>query len=113
MNIRTTAIVLGLAAWSGGCTVTPRHQEVRVYQYDSPVIQERHVIRETDAYEGYYYVRIVYLDGIPWYVDEDLRARPIPRHLHSRFQDASWVRSMPRSEERRVGKECRSRWSPY
>src|SRR3712207_7280854 len=22
-------------------------------------------------------------------------------------------RSMPRSEERRVGKECRSRWSPY
>src|SRR3712207_9521542 len=23
------------------------------------------------------------------------------------------VRSLPRSEERRVGKECRSRWSPY
>ena len=23
------------------------------------------------------------------------------------------VRSEPRSEERRVGKECRSRWSPY
>ena len=22
-------------------------------------------------------------------------------------------RSIPRSEERRVGKECRSRWSPY
>src|SRR3712207_8245580 len=22
-------------------------------------------------------------------------------------------RAMPRSEERRVGKECRSRWSPY
>ena len=22
-------------------------------------------------------------------------------------------RSLPRSEERRVGKECRSRWSPY
>ena len=22
-------------------------------------------------------------------------------------------RCMPRSEERRVGKECRSRWSPY
>ena len=24
-----------------------------------------------------------------------------------------WVSSMARSEERRVGKECRSRWSPY
>ena len=23
------------------------------------------------------------------------------------------VETMPRSEERRVGKECRSRWSPY
>src|SRR3712207_8058281 len=23
------------------------------------------------------------------------------------------VRAQPRSEERRVGKECRSRWSPY
>src|SRR5574341_926928 len=25
----------------------------------------------------------------------------------------STVRQLPRSEERRVGKECRSRWSPY
>src|SRR6266511_4744059 len=28
-----------------------------------------------------------------------------------RFEDALWRNS--RSEERRVGKECRSRWSPY
>ena len=26
---------------------------------------------------------------------------------------ASWWRALRRSEERRVGKECRSRWSPY
>ena len=25
----------------------------------------------------------------------------------------TFVGEMPRSEERRVGKECRSRWSPY
>ena len=25
----------------------------------------------------------------------------------------SFFKSFPRSEERRVGKECRSRWSPY
>src|SRR3990170_7400868 len=33
----------------------------------------------------------------------------------SRFQDASVVvyLLLGRSEERRVGKECRSRWSPY
>src|SRR3712207_5266694 len=28
-------------------------------------------------------------------------------------QSSARVVSMPRSEERRVGKECRSRWSPY
>src|SRR2546426_5486029 len=27
--------------------------------------------------------------------------------------EALYARSAPRSEERRVGKECRSRWSPY
>ena len=26
---------------------------------------------------------------------------------------ADWQIANPRSEERRVGKECRSRWSPY
>ena len=40
----------------------------------------------------------------------------------SRFADENGIRSdvralakrlAPRSEERRVGKECRSRWSPY
>ena len=27
--------------------------------------------------------------------------------------DTALFRDTPRSEERRVGKECRSRWSPY
>src|SRR5436190_9824009 len=35
----------------------------------------------------------------------------------ARLTDTMWriftVHSLPRSEERRVGKECRSRWSPY
>src|ERR1043166_2920303 len=30
----------------------------------------------------------------------------------SRTQRQNWLRAI-RSEERRVGKECRSRWSPY
>ena len=32
---------------------------------------------------------------------------PVPAVL------SAWSRQAPRSEERRVGKECRSRWSPY
>ena len=35
---------------------------------------------------------------------------------HSIVYFAKWMdeyRHTPRSEERRVGKECRSRWSPY
>ena len=30
-----------------------------------------------------------------------------------KWQNALFVNGAPRSEERRVGKECRSRWSPY
>src|SRR5256886_10813569 len=33
--------------------------------------------------------------------------------LSSRARDSGLGRSEGRSEERRVGKECRSRWSPY
>ena len=94
MSRSRTTIILGLAALAGGCTVAPRHQEVRVYQHER-VVHDRQVVYETDAYEGYYYVRIVYVDGVPWYVDDDLRARPVPPHLRSHFRHASWVRSAP------------------
>ena len=29
------------------------------------------------------------------------------------FDELTFHKNRPRSEERRVGKECRSRWSPY
>ena len=29
------------------------------------------------------------------------------------FNQSAWENLLCRSEERRVGKECRSRWSPY
>ena len=32
--------------------------------------------------------------------------------IPSNAQGTAWC-ALPRSEERRVGKECRSRWSPY
>src|SRR2546426_11940272 len=34
-------------------------------------------------------------------------------HAPELFLGATELRLNPRSEERRVGKECRSRWSPY
>src|SRR3712207_8435028 len=35
-------------------------------------------------------------------------------HLgNARLRHALWMPTLTRSEERRVGKECRSRWSPY
>src|SRR5256885_16623897 len=35
------------------------------------------------------------------------------RNAKARLTDSRAVRRWVRSEERRVGKECRSRWSPY
>src|SRR2546425_11315892 len=35
------------------------------------------------------------------------------RFAQALFNDANQVELVARSEERRVGKECRSRWSPY
>src|SRR2546421_11364125 len=51
----------------------------------------------------------------PLFGDRDLRralvmATDRERVLRNVFGDLAKV---PRSEERRVGKECRSRWSPY
>src|SRR2546429_5217462 len=40
---------------------------------------------------------------------EAAQVLPMPRH----FAQLAQLISADRSEERRVGKECRSRWSPY
>ena len=36
-----------------------------------------------------------------------------PEQLLERIEGADIIVTKERSEERRVGKECRSRWSPY
>src|SRR6266567_5464790 len=38
---------------------------------------------------------------------------PLERRHGSRSTDGFYAAERTRSEERRVGKECRSRWSPY
>src|SRR2546426_8210368 len=47
------------------------------------------------------------LHGLPWIAPAVAEPRPEPGKEGSQEKDE------PRSEERRVGKECRSRWSPY
>ena len=37
----------------------------------------------------------------------------VTRCMEQEFPDNVAIRYVARSEERRVGKECRSRWSPY
>ena len=46
-------------------------------------------------------------DAMPTAVDKDSNLRRLQRFF------AKYVLDLDRSEERRVGKECRSRWSPY
>ena len=52
------------------------------------------------------------------YINAGQRFAPFKRRVSNarhavRDVDASKRRARGRSEERRVGKECRSRWSPY
>ena len=51
-------------------------------------------------------MKIIYKDG---HVDEC----PQDQELHVIRHTAAHIMAQARSEERRVGKECRSRWSPY
>src|SRR5260370_17912608 len=67
-----------------------------------------------------------YAEAIVWHLNTD---DAYWDRLHKNFSEAelveigcmigltlgqqSWLRLLNRSEERRVGKECRSRWSPY
>ena len=45
---------------------------------------------------------------------DPLHAERAERELEERLRGEKWdVLACLRSEERRVGKECRSRWSPY
>ena len=50
--------------------------------------------------------------ALEW-LNEGVAMRPKLRHAMFRFTEAFLAQTLQRSEERRVGKECRSRWSPY
>src|SRR2546425_1057298 len=55
--------------------------------------------------------RIIMPLGRPWKTQRLVRVRKVAgKAVVEELTDVLFV---PRSEERRVGKECRSRWSPY
>ena len=45
--------------------------------------------------------------------DEIIKLLPLDIRKLFKFCDIEFSKLQERSEERRVGKECRSRWSPY
>src|SRR3712207_7923799 len=56
--------------------------------------------------------RIIFIAATRWTSDVNMGVRP-GRASIAHVRDKLSFRDLLRSEERRVGKECRSRWSPY
>ena len=52
-------------------------------------------------------------NGLPRRYPKFIPEEYVVLELSPRYQNGDWVIWNQRSEERRVGKECRSRWSPY
>lgn len=75
--ISLTLIALGL----GGCH---SHAPVRHSHTEPPPHAPR---AGEEMYEGYFYARIIYINNMPYHVDDDRRAHPIPRHLHPHFRE--------------------------
>ena len=69
-------------------------------------------IRANNASDENKYVQSAKLNGVtlnqPWFNHSDIAAGGLLELEMGPKANKEW-----RSEERRVGKECRSRWSPY
>src|SRR2546430_17061857 len=57
--------------------------------------------------------KVIGLSKIPRLVDVFARRLQVQERLTNQIANVILDTIKPRSEERRVGKECRSRWSPY
>src|SRR5687768_12858221 len=81
-----------------GVNVAVKHGQV-VATHGDP---QSEVNRGVNCVKGYFLSKIMY--------GEDRLTRPLLRMRNGRYDKEG---EFTRSEERRVGKECRSRWSPY
>src|SRR2546422_9092897 len=88
--------------------------------FRSPGVRQRGgrrlaLLRELRPRDGFrvrrYHVAVIAGDGIGPEVVE--AAIPVLERAAAKHHFGLDFERLPRSEERRVGKECRSRWSPY
>lgn len=84
MNIRNSILLTGLAVFLAGCVTNPRPVPPR--DYDQRYDVNYYDYRGTPSYEGYYYARIIFINNVPYYVDDDRYIRPIPPRLHDHFR---------------------------
>ena len=79
-------------------------QSEKVFDYFEEICAIPHGSRNTKAISDYL-VAFAKKHDLTWYQDESNNVVIV--------QEATAGYEQARSEERRVGKECRSRWSPY
>ena len=65
-----------------------------------------------DDFESFWQARMAEADAVPLHYTVT-QAQEVPSWDSCEFLDLWFTGMEGRSEERRVGKECRSRWSPY
>lgn len=92
--MRTISLAIGSIVLMAGCTVRPYSHVRHVDHYhDRPV-----EVRET-----HYYTRIIYINRVPYYVDEDRRAYPVPSHLRHQYKYSPNVHRAPPAFGRDTG----------
>ena len=98
---RPRGIVVDGAVWRWSVLDRPRYRELRVYRAGEKrlAFQLRLTYPECWAIDLFRPKTAAYVIG--WHEGQGRR------------EPATYLPRQERSEERRVGKECRSRWSPY
>src|SRR2546422_9024614 len=120
----------GREALAGGAEEGVQRDRVRLAHVDRPVAALEHAARAQERAERLALLLLagdlalvgLLLRNAP-VVDGDGHEVEVPPHAldegvqdcrqHAELRGEDLPRPRPRSEERRVGKECRSRWSPY
>ncbi len=80
MNIRNFILLAWLSAFLLGCVV-----QSRPYYSDGYNNNDYYDYRDTPSHEGYYYARIIFIGGMPYYVYDDRQVRPIPPQYRDHF----------------------------
>jgi hypothetical protein len=84
MNLRNIILLAGLAVFMSACAFPPGSSSYR--DNGQPYDDDYYDYRNTPSYEGYYYVRIIFIRDVPYYVDDDRYIRPIPPRLYDHFR---------------------------